>query len=113
MGLSGLICDTCFLFNKNILSQIFPFTIGLKCEEIRVLYLNLLFLFSGHAHITDFNIATQLSDTDLATSMSGTKPYMGPEIFDCAADECVGYRFLNLHQTNILFMLFNFFFFFE
>lgn len=30
---------------------------------------------------------------ELATSMSGTKPYMSPEIFDCAADACVGYRY--------------------
>ncbi|KAJ4451024.1 hypothetical protein ANN_02460, partial [Periplaneta americana] len=46
-----------------------------------------------HAHITDFNIATVLENGQLATSMSGTKPYMAPEIFECAADECVGYGF--------------------
>lgn len=32
---------------------------------------------SGHVHITDFNIATELHDGQLATSLSGTKPYMG------------------------------------
>jgi hypothetical protein len=31
----------------------------------------------GHVHITDFNIATVLSDGQLATSVSGTTPYMG------------------------------------
>ena len=39
-----------------------------------------LFLFTffqGHVHLTDFNIATILEDGKLATSMSGTKPYMG------------------------------------
>lgn len=33
--------------------------------------------FQGHVHLTDFNIATILEDGKLATSMSGTKPYMG------------------------------------
>jgi hypothetical protein len=32
---------------------------------------------AGHAHITDFNIAAVLVEGQLATSMSGTKPYMG------------------------------------
>jgi len=33
---------------------------------------------AGHVHITDFNVAVRLShDTDLISSMSGTKPYMG------------------------------------
>lgn len=32
---------------------------------------------AGHVHLTDFNIATILEDGKLATSMSGTKPYMG------------------------------------
>nr|CAD7442298.1 unnamed protein product [Timema bartmani] len=48
---------------------------------------------AGHAHLTDFNIATVLDGGKLATSMSGTKPYMAPEIFDCAVDACVGYSF--------------------
>ncbi|XP_021925102.1 serine/threonine-protein kinase 32B-like isoform X2 [Zootermopsis nevadensis] len=54
---------------------------------------NILLDEEGHAHITDFNIATVLENGELATSMSGTKPYMAPEIFECAADECVGYGF--------------------
>ncbi|XP_023724584.1 serine/threonine-protein kinase 32B [Cryptotermes secundus] len=54
---------------------------------------NILLDEEGHAHITDFNIATVLENSQLATSMSGTKPYMAPEIFECAADECSGYGF--------------------
>ncbi|KAJ1525064.1 hypothetical protein ONE63_009909 [Megalurothrips usitatus] len=54
---------------------------------------NILLDEEGHAHLTDFNIATVLEEGHLATSMSGTKPYMAPEIFDCAADLCVGYGF--------------------
>ena len=44
-----------------------------------------LFLITGHVHITDFNIATMLEDDQLATSMSGTKPYMGKWVgkFQC------------------------------
>lgn len=45
------------------------------------------FLFSGHAHLTDFNIATRLQKDSLACSMSGTKPYMAPEVFMCALEE--------------------------
>lgn len=54
---------------------------------------NILLDEEGHAHITDFNIATQLADGQLATSMSGTKPYIAPEVFGCAMDECAGYTF--------------------
>ena len=38
-------------------------------------------LVSGHVHLTDFNIATVLEEGTLATSMSGTKPYMGKNIY--------------------------------
>ena len=31
----------------------------------------------GHIHLTDFNVATLLNDGKLATSLTGTKPYMG------------------------------------
>jgi serine/threonine protein kinase len=31
----------------------------------------------GHAHLTDFNIATILEEGEMAVSISGTKPYMG------------------------------------
>lgn len=34
-------------------------------------------LISGHAHVTDFNVATMLGIDKLATSLSGTKPYIG------------------------------------
>lgn len=38
----------------------------------------LSFLFpAGHVHVTDFNIATVLKDSEKAMSMAGTKPYMG------------------------------------
>lgn len=54
---------------------------------------NILLDESGHIHITDFNIASVLKDGELATSMSGTKPYMAPEVFECALDHCSGYSF--------------------
>ena len=38
---------------------------------------NILLDEEGHAHLTDFNVATLLEDNQLATSLSGTKPYMG------------------------------------
>lgn len=37
----------------------------------------LIFYFIGHAHITDFNIAATLHGKKLASSLSGTKPYIG------------------------------------
>lgn len=71
-------------------------------------------LFIGHAHITDFNIATVLEDAHLATSMSGTKPYIAPEIFDCAVDLCVGYSYpvdwWSLGTIQRSRMIFNFYF---
>lgn len=54
---------------------------------------NLLLDEKGHVHLTDFNIATILEDGKLATSMSGTKPYMAPEIFSTASEETQGYSF--------------------
>lgn len=38
---------------------------------------NILLDEEGHVHITDFNIATVIKEGQLATSLSGTKPYMG------------------------------------
>lgn len=32
---------------------------------------------AGHAHLTDFNIATIIKDGERATALAGTKPYMG------------------------------------
>ncbi|XP_045106416.1 serine/threonine-protein kinase 32B-like [Portunus trituberculatus] len=52
---------------------------------------NLLLDEEGHVHLTDFNIATVVKPGQLATSMSGTRPYMAPEVYECAADECLGY----------------------
>ncbi|XP_063853924.1 serine/threonine-protein kinase 32B-like [Scylla paramamosain] len=52
---------------------------------------NLLLDEEGHVHLTDFNIATVVKSGQLATSMSGTRPYMAPEVYECAADECLGY----------------------
>ncbi|XP_074641639.1 serine/threonine-protein kinase 32A-like [Tubulanus polymorphus] len=54
---------------------------------------NILLDEEGHIHITDFNIATVVKENQLATSMSGTKPYMAPEVFLCALDEVQGYGF--------------------
>lgn len=54
---------------------------------------NILLDGCGHAHLTDFNIATRLAKDGLACSMSGTKPYMAPEVFMCALDEVAGYTF--------------------
>lgn len=54
---------------------------------------NILLDEEGHVHITDFNIATVISDGQLATSMSGTKPYMAPEMYACALEECSGYSY--------------------
>ncbi|ESO98301.1 hypothetical protein LOTGIDRAFT_91944, partial [Lottia gigantea] len=54
---------------------------------------NILLDEGGHVHITDFNIATVLNPGELATSMSGTKPYMAPEVFACALNECLGYSY--------------------
>ncbi|OXU26471.1 hypothetical protein TSAR_009234 [Trichomalopsis sarcophagae] len=50
---------------------------------------------AGHAHVTDFNIAATLEGDQLATSMSGTKPYMAPEVYKCSCEEygVMGYGF--------------------
>lgn len=36
-----------------------------------------LIFYEGHAHLTDFNIATIVRDGERATALAGTKPYMG------------------------------------
>ncbi|XP_058063829.1 serine/threonine-protein kinase 32A [Anopheles bellator] len=54
---------------------------------------NILLDEEGHAHLTDFNIATRLPPDGLACSMSGTKPYMAPEVFMCALEEVAGYSY--------------------
>ncbi|XP_014236308.1 serine/threonine-protein kinase 32A [Trichogramma pretiosum] len=56
---------------------------------------NILLDEEGHAHVTDFNIASTLEKDQLATSLSGTKPYMAPEIYKCSCEEfgVLGYGF--------------------
>ncbi|XP_052771939.1 serine/threonine-protein kinase 32B-like isoform X2 [Mya arenaria] len=54
---------------------------------------NILLDEEGHVHITDFNIATVLNEGQMATSLSGTKPYMAPEMYACALEECAGYSY--------------------
>ncbi|XP_046851658.1 serine/threonine-protein kinase 32A-like isoform X2 [Xenia sp. Carnegie-2017] len=53
---------------------------------------NLLLDSKGHVHLTDFNVATVMEDDNtLATSMSGTIPYMAPEIFRTSVCQSRGY----------------------
>ncbi|MFH4978525.1 hypothetical protein AB6A40_005234 [Gnathostoma spinigerum] len=57
---------------------------------------NILLDDQGHTHLTDFNLAVRLAPHSLATSFSGTRPYMAPEIlmsslgfipgYDCRVD---------------------------
>ena len=54
-----------------------PFMVKIYKVAQKNVLSNIFFLISGHVHITDFNIATMLETDQLATSMSGTKPYMG------------------------------------
>ncbi|XP_073096200.1 serine/threonine-protein kinase 32C isoform X3 [Manis javanica] len=50
-------------------------------------------LLAGHAHLTDFNIATIIKDGERATALAGTKPYMAPEIFQSFISGGTGYSF--------------------
>ncbi|XP_025199282.1 serine/threonine-protein kinase 32A isoform X2 [Melanaphis sacchari] len=54
---------------------------------------NILLDEEGHAHITDFNIAATLHGKKLASSLSGTKPYIAPEVYLCSLGECAGYSY--------------------
>ncbi|MBV99045.1 Serine/threonine-protein kinase 32C, partial [Eschrichtius robustus] len=65
---------------------------------------NILLDERGHAHLTDFNIATIIKDGERATALAGTKPYMGmlsrsfppwkaPEIFQSFVSGGTGYSF--------------------
>ncbi|KAL7843937.1 hypothetical protein SRHO_G00224760 [Serrasalmus rhombeus] len=49
--------------------------------------------FTGHAHLTDFNIAAIVKDDLKATSIAGTKPYMAPELFQPVEGTHPGYSF--------------------
>ncbi|XDV49754.1 hypothetical protein PO909_018942 [Leuciscus waleckii] len=52
---------------------------------------NILLDEQGHAHLTDFNIATIIKDGERATALAGTKPYMAPEIFQSFVSGGTGY----------------------
>ncbi|CAD5214518.1 unnamed protein product [Bursaphelenchus okinawaensis] len=67
-----------YLHNRNIMHR------DLKPE-------NILLDDQGHAHLTDFNLATKIDDGMLATSFSGTRPYMAPEILATALGQREGY----------------------
>ncbi|XP_054716935.1 serine/threonine-protein kinase 32B-like [Uloborus diversus] len=54
---------------------------------------NLLLDNQGHIRLIDFNTAIKVEDDRLATSMTGTKPYIAPEVFRCALDLDSGYSF--------------------
>ncbi|XP_071780907.2 serine/threonine-protein kinase 32C isoform X1 [Centroberyx gerrardi] len=54
---------------------------------------NILLDEQGHAHLTDFNIATIIKDGERATALAGTKPYMAPEIFQSFVSGGTGYAF--------------------
>ncbi|XP_066501864.1 serine/threonine-protein kinase 32A isoform X1 [Hoplias malabaricus] len=54
---------------------------------------NVLLDEHGHAHLTDFNIATIVKDDLKATSIAGTKPYMAPELFQPFEGTHSGYSF--------------------
>ncbi|XP_046304801.1 serine/threonine-protein kinase 32C isoform X2 [Marmota monax] len=54
---------------------------------------NILLDEQGHAHLTDFNIATIIKDGERATALAGTKPYMAPEIFHSFVNGGTGYSF--------------------
>ncbi|CAL1291970.1 unnamed protein product [Larinioides sclopetarius] len=54
---------------------------------------NILIDDAGHVHITDFNIATIVKENEAVTSVTGTKPYMAPEVLLCALDHTNGYSF--------------------
>uniref|UniRef100_A0A182Y523 Protein kinase domain-containing protein n=1 Tax=Anopheles stephensi TaxID=30069 RepID=A0A182Y523_ANOST len=84
--------------------QIVPTTTGYNAKPQQLQKLKFLIAFhllhptprfslTGHAHLTDFNIATRLPPDGLACSMSGTKPYMAPEVFMCALEEVAGYSY--------------------
>ena len=47
------------------------------CRTHPPLTLTLSSFLTGHAHLTDFNIATIIKDGERATALAGTKPYMG------------------------------------
>ncbi|XP_050436833.1 serine/threonine-protein kinase 32A isoform X2 [Adelges cooleyi] len=87
-------------FNENCI-KLFACEIGSALEYLqseRIIHRdikpeNILLDEEGHAHITDFNIAATLIDKKVATSLSGTKPYIAPEVYLCSLGECPGYSY--------------------
>ena len=66
-----------FCTPNHTFNEILWFFFGGGGDILLVFIENVLCNFAGHVHITDFNIATLITDNQLATSMSGTTPYMG------------------------------------
>ncbi|CAK9299254.1 unnamed protein product [Gordionus sp. m RMFG-2023] len=54
---------------------------------------NIILDEQGHVHLGDFNIAAEVKGSSELRSLSGTKPYMAPEIFKCALCEGCGYSY--------------------
>ena len=52
-----------------------------------------LVIFLGHIHLTDFNIATYVPEGKIAISLSGTRPYLAPEVFMSSIGKLPGYSF--------------------
>ncbi|NXH47231.1 ST32A kinase, partial [Dicaeum eximium] len=63
-----------YLQSRHIIHSYFLCEIKAKPVHIRL-------CVPGHAHITDFNIATVLTKDSPVTTIAGTKPYMAPEMF--------------------------------
>ncbi|KAG1444041.1 hypothetical protein G6F56_010453 [Rhizopus delemar] len=83
--ISGLICAIKYLHSQRIVHR------DIKPE-------NILLDQEGHVHLTDFNVASEISSKRL-TSLSGTAAYFAPEVFKgCGYDEdvdwwCLGITF--------------------
>ncbi|XP_066916550.1 serine/threonine-protein kinase 32C-like [Clytia hemisphaerica] len=54
---------------------------------------NVLLDSNGHIHLTDFNIATYVPEGKIAISLSGTRPYLAPEVFLSSIGKVPGYSF--------------------
>lgn len=68
---------------------------------------DLCFFLSGHAHLTDFNIATIIKDGERATALAGTKPYMGNitifnTMLSCLIASCIYTSILNKNGYEVI-----------